>query len=308
MMLVFLTTYIIPASASAKGVAVLVFHQVTLGPTNSVTMSPEDFTSTLQTLKQQGYNFIYLKDLHDYMAGNIQLPGKSVLITFDDGYQDVYKYAHPTLVKLQVPAVMFPVMMYYRSDYRLPRQFTPHLSTDDIKAMQASGLWDFGGHSFDAHHQILCLPYEYGPFYTSYAWLGRRQETQLEYINRIEADLTTMTRTLSTLSLPVTDFAPPTGAINGTLRDLLSKNGIRYIYRQGNYLNYPGSNTLYRITVSSPEQVIKDLNNLYGNEVTPVIPGNNSDSPDITTLKEYSLSLKHTIYNQNTFYQGGMRE
>lgn len=202
------------AAPTGPGVAVLVFHQVTPGITNSVTMSPQDFTTTLNSLKDQGYNCIDLKTLHEYLNGQITVPSKSVLITFDDGYQDVYKYAHPILQQYQISAVMFPIAMYYDTSYRLPFQHIPHLSTDDTKAMQASGLWSFGGHSFDGHRSIQTLPGQYGLFYTSHVWLGKRQETDLEYQNRIDADLSAMVRALNSLSLPPTDFAPPSGASN----------------------------------------------------------------------------------------------
>ncbi|MGE5453989.1 MAG: polysaccharide deacetylase family protein [Methylocystaceae bacterium] len=294
------------ASASPIGVAVLVFHQITPGASNSVTMSPDNFAATLQMLKQKGYNFIDLKTLHSYLAGSTQLANKSLLITFDDGYQDVYKYAHPLLVKQQIPAVMFPIAMYYQESYPLPPHYTPHLSRDELKIMQESGWWGFGGHSFDGHRPILTVPGQTGPFYTSYAWMGRRQETQLEYTNRVDADIAIMCQTLNTLGLTALDFAPPSCAINSTLQAVLAKNGVRYIYVQGNRLNYPGSNTIYRLTATNPDQVLKDLDNLFATPGT-VVPApievieSNNNLPTQTDLKSFSSSVKQAIYNKQSF-------
>jgi len=287
-------------ATSPAGVAVLVFHQVAPGVTNSVTMTPEDFNTTLQGLTDAGYNFIDLNSLHDYLSGNTTLPDKSVLITFDDGYQGVYQYAHPLLVEHQLPAVMFPITMYYQDDYRLPEQYTAHLTNADITAMQSSGLWSFGGHSFDGHRPILTEPGKYGPFYTSMAWLGQRQETELEYANRIDADLAMMVSTMTSLSLPILDFAPPSSAINHTLEEMLTKNGVRYIYVQDHRLNYPNSPRIYRLTASSPIQVLKDVNTLFG--AAPGQSGHDVSNPE-ASLKALYSSMKQTIYHKTSLMQ-----
>ena len=38
-----------------------------------------------------------MDELYDYMTKGTELPDKPVLITFDDGYIDNYKYAFPIL-------------------------------------------------------------------------------------------------------------------------------------------------------------------------------------------------------------------
>ena len=60
------------------------------GRLNKYTISPEEFKGDLQYLKEQGYQFILMQDLIDYVYQGVALPEKPVMITFDDGYESFY--------------------------------------------------------------------------------------------------------------------------------------------------------------------------------------------------------------------------
>src|SRR5665213_3191320 len=53
------------------------------------------------------YNVVALADLVASRRGDRQLPPRSLLITFDDGYADNEEYALPLLQQHELPAVVF---------------------------------------------------------------------------------------------------------------------------------------------------------------------------------------------------------
>ena len=53
------------------------------------------------------YNVISLDIFMEYYKKKINPPKNSVVITFDDGYFDNYKYAYPTLKKYKFSATIF---------------------------------------------------------------------------------------------------------------------------------------------------------------------------------------------------------
>ncbi|MFP4456994.1 MAG: hypothetical protein ACLFPS_04985 [Clostridia bacterium] len=75
---------------------VLMYHLLAERNFTNAVVSPEKFKNNMQTLKDNNYTFILLTDLYKYLNGeNITLPEKPIIITFDDNYSSVYKYAYP---------------------------------------------------------------------------------------------------------------------------------------------------------------------------------------------------------------------
>lgn len=75
-----------------------------------ISVSPENFSEHLQVLKTEA-NVIRLEELVRFQKqGNI--PEKSVVITFDDGYLDNFSQAKPLLEQYQIPATIFVASGY----------------------------------------------------------------------------------------------------------------------------------------------------------------------------------------------------
>ena len=86
-----------------KPVVVLLYHRVNYLNRDlfNINVTPDNFERHIRILKNH-YNVITFNDLK---RNDIKEP--SVIITFDDGYYDNYKYAFPILKKYQVPATIF---------------------------------------------------------------------------------------------------------------------------------------------------------------------------------------------------------
>ncbi len=100
--------------ASAKRVPILLYHHLlteeenTFG-NNSAILSVDKFKKQMEFLYDNGYTTITLDELEGFLRGQIDLPKKSILITFDDGYKSNYIYAHPILKEYGFKAAIFLV-------------------------------------------------------------------------------------------------------------------------------------------------------------------------------------------------------
>lgn len=65
------------------------------------------FQTQMQYLKSKGYNTATMNDLINFFDNGTPVPSKSVLLTFDDGYEDFYTDAYPILSSLGMHATMF---------------------------------------------------------------------------------------------------------------------------------------------------------------------------------------------------------
>ncbi len=93
---------------SAKAVPVLMYHHVSPNP-GLVTVSPATFRHHMKTIAEAGYTTISADDFLGFLLKRLDLPEKSVLITFDDGFLDNYVHAYPVLRELGLKSTLFAV-------------------------------------------------------------------------------------------------------------------------------------------------------------------------------------------------------
>lgn len=89
------------ASPSARSVPVLLYHNLApassgLHRTNAMTVTVEAFRAQMKYLADQKYHTPTLPELLAYLSGDTALPERSVVITFDDGYESNWEYAFPS--------------------------------------------------------------------------------------------------------------------------------------------------------------------------------------------------------------------
>ncbi len=103
---------------------VLMYHHIqgkdaaTADKQTSLTVYTDYFTAQMQYLKNKNYNFVRMNDLTNFFDSGTSIPARSVLITFDDGYEDFYTDAYPILQRLGIPATMFvPTGLIDNPDY-----------------------------------------------------------------------------------------------------------------------------------------------------------------------------------------------
>jgi peptidoglycan/xylan/chitin deacetylase (PgdA/CDA1 family) len=85
------------APAARESIPGLCYHQILPKATGLFELSTEDFRKQLSLLKVRGYQSLNSQQLLDILTGKTQPIGKSVVITFDDGYKSVYEHAFPIM-------------------------------------------------------------------------------------------------------------------------------------------------------------------------------------------------------------------
>ena len=72
----------------------------------NVSATPEEFAKQMDYICSH-YSVITCQELLDWLNGEVSLPPRPLLITFDDGYYDNLKYAAPVLMERNLPAIIF---------------------------------------------------------------------------------------------------------------------------------------------------------------------------------------------------------
>ncbi len=119
-------------------VPILCYHRFGVGATK-MQIEPSRFEAQLEWLARNQYNVIRLADLVDFLAGRAPLPPRSVVITIDDGYESVYRFAYPALKKFGFSATLFVYTDFIGS--------RDGLSWGQLQEMAASGVIDIQSHS-----------------------------------------------------------------------------------------------------------------------------------------------------------------
>ena len=86
-----------------------------------------------------------------YKEGNKKLYKKSCVLTFDDGYKDVYENAYPIIKDLNIPLTMFVITDYMGTD--------DYMTWEEAKDIQQSGLGLISSHSLQ-HNDFSKLSVE----------------------------------------------------------------------------------------------------------------------------------------------------
>jgi len=90
-----------------RGIA-LMYHHISDEPKDidsSCLHKVYEFENTLHRLKKEGYDFISVKQALDRI--NSYSEEKFAIVTFDDGFDNIYHTAYPILKKLDIPFAIF---------------------------------------------------------------------------------------------------------------------------------------------------------------------------------------------------------
>jgi peptidoglycan/xylan/chitin deacetylase (PgdA/CDA1 family) len=129
---------IVPATPPVHKVILPIFmyHHISDIPTTtqldySLTVTSSDFSKQLDWLQAQGYHTITMTELFGMFYYGKVLPVKPMVLTFDDGYSDVYTYALPALLA-----------HHYRGTFYIITWdiYTRYLSWDQMRTMAHDGM------------------------------------------------------------------------------------------------------------------------------------------------------------------------
>jgi peptidoglycan/xylan/chitin deacetylase (PgdA/CDA1 family) len=117
------TATLAPANGDGdRRLRVLMYHKVNDLPGNPLSVPVGVFDEQMAQLRELGYTVVALDDVLEYYANGAELPLRSVLITFDDGYRDNLEHAAPVLERYGYPAVLFVPIAYLDDALPLPHE------------------------------------------------------------------------------------------------------------------------------------------------------------------------------------------
>ncbi len=189
---------------------ILMYHMITDLPPGEkrtgLAVTPAMFERQLAWLRRNGWHFATMAEL----IAPEQLPPKTVILTFDDGYQDNYTNAFPLLKKYGAKGTLYLVIDRHDRHWSLKKNpairdalgSAPKLTDEQMQEMVDSGVFELGSHTI-SHINMLQTP---------------AQEKELELIQSKEI-------LQNQFNTNVTSFAYPYGFYGADDIELVRKAG-----------------------------------------------------------------------------------
>jgi peptidoglycan/xylan/chitin deacetylase (PgdA/CDA1 family) len=138
----------LPATLPQRTITLPILMYHLIGPirgddpaiTQRLTVTPEDFAAQMRWLKRNGFHAVSQRQAFEALEHGAGLPAHPIMITFDDGYRDVWANALPVLMQLHMPATAY-VITSRVSDFD-PRTLT----WGQLHALERGGV-TIGSHS-----------------------------------------------------------------------------------------------------------------------------------------------------------------
>jgi peptidoglycan/xylan/chitin deacetylase (PgdA/CDA1 family) len=182
-------------------IPILVYHYVEIVTDKkdtirkSLATPPGVLDKQIQSLQDAGYTFLTPADVGDMLDGKKPIPQKAVILSFDDGYRDLYTDVLPILQKHHVKAVAYIVPGFLDK--------LNYLYSWQLQDIFHTGLVEIGAHTI--HHMYL------------------RGASPTVAANEI---ITSKKMLEEKLHTPIVSFAYPYGAFDNQSIDLVKTAGF----------------------------------------------------------------------------------
>jgi len=202
----------IEASNPGNNIKVLMYHRVLNQRPEKGTkwhyVTRDEFEKQMRWLDKLGYTTVTFADYILFREGKLTLPKKSIIITFDDGYQDIYDNALPIMQKYNIRGVLF-VMGNRRlknAEWDQQEGEEPCYLMDDDQIKETDSLgFEIGAHSMN-HLNLVNLSYE------ELKYEIMRSKSKIESI----------------LEKPVYTFSYPYGSVDNRVQEMALNSGYEF--------------------------------------------------------------------------------
>lgn len=193
-------------------IKILMYHRI-VGNDSSYSpgfhdVNVDKFRQQLQLLESLNYTPITFEDYHLYQKGELTLPRKPIIITFDDGHYDMFETALPILREFNMKAVIFVLgdrsLKYSNWDEDSEAERCPLMSAEQILALRKEGF-EIGAHTM-SHPNLAELPE------------AKIKQEIIQSKKEIE----------ELLGEEILSFAYPYGGVNETAESVVKNAGFKY--------------------------------------------------------------------------------
>ena len=127
---------------------VIMYHDIKTKPLNQFDVTVQDFCSQLDWLNENGYVTLSLEDFVSCLNNGEKFPSKSVIITFDDGYNGIYNYAVPELRKRGMKAAFCIITSVIdKTD-----STSPHVTSQELREIAENEDFSIASHTLSHPH------------------------------------------------------------------------------------------------------------------------------------------------------------
>jgi len=132
---------------------VVMYHSVRPNNAGKDSITPGEFEADLKFFKENGYQTVTMSDLINFVDGKGQLPEKPVILTFDDGFYNNYKYVYPLLKQYDMRIVLSIIANATDKFTHKPSQNEgySHITWGQLNEMIDSGHVEVQNHTYDMH-------------------------------------------------------------------------------------------------------------------------------------------------------------
>ena len=134
---VYIVLYLISKLTLQPEATILVYHSVSDNK-SPYSISPERFKRQFKYLFDN-YSIISLDEIVSFVKGEKNVPKKSVCITFDDGFESVYKVAYPLFKENKCPFTVFLTTGFCGGILPLP-PYEKLLNWEQVKEMSENNV------------------------------------------------------------------------------------------------------------------------------------------------------------------------
>lgn len=213
-------------------VPVLMYHELSepgMAAWDHLAVSPAVFGRQLDYLRDADYSTLTAGALASLLAQGRQAPPRTVVLTFDDGFEDFRRHAVPALAARGFTATVFVTTGWVDEAGRAPAAGRPGRMLSWSQAAEAvSAGVEVAAHSCQ-HPQLDQVP------------VARARDELIASKAVIEDEL----------GIPVPGLAYPYGYSNTRVREIARAAGYYYAYAVRNIMTSPGSDlfALPRLTI-----------------------------------------------------------
>lgn len=202
----------VPINRNAQ-VVVLGYHRVVDNvrhPDTEITKA--DFEKQMQQIKDEGITVIPLRDFLAWKRGEKDIPAKSAVITFDDGWKSQYEAAWPILKKFDYPFTLFIYTDYVKGG---PKSGGESITWEQIAELRDAGV-DIEGHTV-SHKDLRGGKRNATPTPEYDAWLWNELNGSKQILEQ-------------RLGVKIEALALPFGFYNAHVQEMAKKAGYEAIF------------------------------------------------------------------------------
>lgn len=236
-------------SAQQNSIAVLQYHHVADDTPAVTSITPEQFAQHLDYLDKHDYQVLAISEAKQRLESGQDIPEKAVVITFDDGYKNVYDNAADLLADYQFPYTVFvnPAL--------LEQSPSAYMSWEQLRDIQQRGA-TIANHGQTHDHLIR----------------RHKGESEKQWQQRMQADVVGAQQAIDEhLGAQEKYFAYPYGEFNPALEQLLEQWGfLGFAQHSGPWSQYSDRTAITRFPASGRYANLETLKVKLNSKAMPV--------------------------------------